>query len=78
MLKRRMLAVSSTQKAQIMSETNQSDMGNAQTQARTTNESKPQYDATRGQLVCPYCGQDCGGWCEPGDDKYDSDDTEDN
>jgi len=28
---------------------------------------KPAYDATKGQLVCPHCGKDCGGFCEPGD-----------
>lgn len=30
-------------------------------------DSKPAYDATKNQRVCPYCGGDCGGWCEPGD-----------
>lgn len=35
---------------------------------------KPEYDATIGQLVCPYCDGDCGGWCEAGDRKYASED----
>ena len=28
---------------------------------------RPEYDATIEQLICPYCGLDCGGWCELGD-----------
>jgi len=34
---------------------------------------KPEYNATIGQLVCPCCDKDCGGWCEPGDNKYGND-----
>ena len=30
----------------------------------------PEYDAVKGQLVCPICGKDCGGWCEWSDLKY--------
>lgn len=36
---------------------------------------RPDYDASKGQLVCPHCGLDCGGWCEPGDHLYDGEDS---
>jgi hypothetical protein len=25
-------------------------------------------------MMCLHCGQDCGGWCEPGDHRYEEDD----
>jgi len=40
---------------------------------KTETERKPEYNAQKGQLVCPYCGLDCGGFCEPGDHKYEGD-----
>lgn len=30
----------------------------------------PEYNASIGQRVCPFCLEDCGGWCEAGDDRY--------
>lgn len=30
-------------------------------------EKPQQYNASIGQLICPYCNTDCGGFCEPGD-----------
>lgn len=35
--------------------------------AEIVDERKPEYNAMLGQLVCPHCGEDCGGLCEPGE-----------